>query len=386
MRVTHVITRLIIGGAQENTVATVLGLRDFPDIEVDLVSGPTTGKEGSMVSSIGKEDLLELEPDLVRPVSPLRDLRAYRNLRTRFKRTKPRIVHTHSGKAGVIGRLAAASAGVPVIIHTIHGPSFGPFQGWISNLIFTAAERRAGRVTHHFISVADAMSQQYLAAGIGHPDQYTTIRSGFNLQPYLDATNDSELRQQLGLQPDDFVVGKIARLFKLKGHQDLFAVAGKIVEQAPKTKFLIVGDGPWRGKFERELAVHGLLPHFVFTGLIPPDQVYRYVGIMNCLVHLSLREGLPRALPQAMAAGKAVIAYDCDGAREVCLDGKTGCLLKPGDRATLVEKLVMLAQSSDLRHQLGENGRALVREQFDQQTMVDQIHALYRRLMKERGQ
>lgn len=384
MRVTHVITRLIVGGAQENTLATVLGLDRINGVSVDLVSGPTLGSEGSLEHLVAERGLLEIEPKLVRPVHPFRDFLAFQNITSRFRERRPQIVHTHSGKAGVIARLAAKKAGVPVIVHTIHGPSFGPFQGTPSNFIFKMAERRAGRATTHFVSVADAMTTQYLAAGIGRKDDYSTIRSGFDLAPFLNSQNNPELRQTLGIKPDDFVVGKIARLFKLKGHEDLFAVAGQVIKKSPQVKFLIVGDGPWRERFEKLLAIHGIRPHFLFTGLIPPSEVCRYVGIMDCLVHLSLREGLPRALPQAMAAGKPVIAYDCDGAREVCIDRETGFLLQPGDQDGLADTLVTLSKSSDLQHQLGENGRALVRDQFDQQKMVDEIYALYQRLMKER--
>lgn len=380
MRVTHVITRLIIGGAQENTVATVLGLGRQPDLQLELVSGPTTGPEGTLEHEIHEPVTLAIEPHLIRAVQPVRDYLALRNLTTRFRQSRPDIVHTHSGKAGVLGRLAAHRAGVPLIIHTIHGPSFGTFQGFLANRLFGAAERRAAGATSHFISVADAMTRQYLEAGIGQADQFTTIRSGFDLAPYLQATNDKTLRSRLGIAADDIVVGKIARLFKLKGHEDLFAATAAIVAQVPRIKFLLVGDGPWRERFEKQLAVSGLRPHFVFAGLVSPSDVPRYVGIMNFLIHLSRREGLPRALPQAMAAGKSVIAYDCDGAREVCLPKRTGFLLNPGELPGLVNAVVTLAKSSDLRHQLGENGRVLAREQFDVVKMVDSILALYRRL------
>jgi len=318
MRVTHVITRLVVGGAQENTIATVLGLRKRPGWEVDLISGPTHGPEGSLESSFAEHPgALTILPELVRPVHPWRDWRALQKLTRLFRECRPDIVHTHSGKAGVLGRLAAARADVPVIIHTIHGPSFGAFQGAWANRVFLAAERRAARVTTHFVTVADAMRDQYLAAGLGTPAQYTRVFSGFELEPFLAAKNDLQLRARLGLQPEDIVVGKIARLFKLKGHDDLLAVAPELVRACPRLKFLLVGDGEWRGRLEAEVRAAGLERHFVFTGLVPPTEVPALVGVMNLLVHLSLREGLPRALPQALAAGNPVVAYDCDGAREV---------------------------------------------------------------------
>jgi glycosyltransferase involved in cell wall biosynthesis len=377
MRVTHVITRLIIGGAQENTLATVLGLRQIPGLEVQLISGPTTGPEGSLEIQAGP---LLVVPELIRQVHPLKDLLALRKLESIFRRQKPDIVHTHSGKAGILGRMAAKRAAVPVIIHTIHGPSFGKFQGAAANLIFRAAEKHAARSTTHFVVVADAMRDQYLAAGIGKPEQYTKVFSGFATQPFLDAKDDPELRKKLGIMPGDFVVGKIARLFKLKGHDDLFAAAPELVRQNPKMKFLLIGDGEWRGRFERLAKTHGVERHFIFTGLVPPGEIPKYTGIMDALVHLSLREGLPRALPQALAAGKPVVAYDCDGAREACRDGDTGFLVPPGDLAALKDRLLKLAGDPALCKKMGEAGRNFVRENFPVEKMVHDIYNLYTKL------
>jgi glycosyltransferase involved in cell wall biosynthesis len=386
MRVTHVITRLVVGGAQENTVATVLGLRRQTGLAVDLISGPTTGPEGSLESAFAADPkVLTIFPQLVRPVHPWKDRQALMGLTDIFQHTRPDIVHTHSGKAGIIGRLAAKYAGVPVILHTIHGPSFGPFQNFAANFVFTAAEKYAARVTDHFTVVADAMKQQYLAAGIGRPEQYTKIYSGFPLEPFLTAANQPTLRARYGLQPDDFVVGKIARLFALKGHDDLFAAAPELVRRCPRLKFLLVGDGQWRARLAGLARAQGLEKHFVFTGLVPPAEVPALVGIMDALVHLSLREGLPRALPQALAAARPVIAYDCDGAREVCRDGQTGFLLRPGDLAGLTERLLQLAGQPALRAQMGLRGQALVRENFAVEKMVADTHALYLKLAAERG-
>jgi glycosyltransferase involved in cell wall biosynthesis len=252
MRVIHVITRLIVGGAQENTVASVLGLRQKPGLDVTLVAGPTLGPEGSLESLFaGCPPALTVVPELVRPVNPWLDCLAWKKLTELFRARRPDIVHTHSGKAGILGRLAAARAGVPIILHTIHGPSFGPFQGPLANSVFRAAERYAGRVTTHFVVVADALKRQYLNAGIGHPDQYTKIFSGFPLEPFLAATNDLQIRAKLGLTRDDIVIGKIARLFKLKGHDDLLTIAPELVRLCPQVKFLLVGDGAWRGRLGR---------------------------------------------------------------------------------------------------------------------------------------
>jgi glycosyltransferase involved in cell wall biosynthesis len=386
MRVIHVITRLVIGGAQENTVASVLGLqKKLGSEKVRLISGPETGPEGSLQASLAAAPgTLILIPELVRRIDPWKDLLAWRHLTRLFREQRPDIVHTHSGKAGILGRLAAHRAKTPIVVHTIHGPSFGPFQGPLANGLFLAVERRAGRVTDHFVVVANAMARQYLAAGIGQPGQYTRIYSGFALKPFLSATNDPAVRARWKIAPDDLVIGVIARLFKLKGHDDLFEITPELVRRHPRIKFLLVGDGIWRERFEQRVKAMNMESHFIFTGLIPPTDVPALIGIMDIVVHLSRREGLPRALPQALAAGRPVVAYDCDGANEVCLDNETGFLVQPGDLRTLTEHLTRLAADAMLRERLATRGRQLVRERFDVETMVDDLYALYLKLAAER--
>jgi glycosyltransferase involved in cell wall biosynthesis len=386
MRVTHVITRLIVGGAQENTVATILGLQAYPDIQTTLITGPSPGPEGSMENAFaGKGNLLRILPSLVRPLHPARDLIAFLQLTKMFRATRPDLVHTHSGKAGILGRLAAQRAGVPLIVHTIHGPSFGPFQGSVSNQLFLAAERRAGRCTTHFVSVADAMTRQYLAAGIGQPSQYTRIFSGFPLAPFLEARNDPALRGRLGLAPDDFVVGKIARLYALKGHDDLIAAAPAFLQNQPRAKFLLVGDGLWRERLRNRIRALGLTSRFVFAGLVSPAEIPSCLGVMDVMAHLSRREGLARALTQALAAARPIVAADCDGASEVCRDGETGFLIHPGDTDALVARLTQLAKDKPLRERLGKTGQEFVRQNFAVETMVENIYKLYRRLATEKN-
>ncbi|MFM8471852.1 MAG: glycosyltransferase family 4 protein [Limisphaerales bacterium] len=387
MRVAHVITRLIVGGAQENTIASVLGLRAKPGVEVQLISGPTSGPEGTLEPRIaGIPGLLTIVPELIRPVSPWHDWLALRKLTALFRAQRPDLVHTHSGKAGVLGRLAAHAAGVPLIVHTIHGPSFGPFQGPLANFAFRAAERRAGRVTTHFVSVANAMTEQYLAAGIGRPEQYTRIFRGFDLEPFLNAKNDPALRAKLGIAPDDFVIGKVARLFEHKGHVELLGAAMLLAERFPRIKVLLVGDGNLRPLLTSLPMLPGgklLQGRVVFTGLVRPEEVPGYLGIMDAVAHLSRREGLARVLPQALAAGKPIVAYDCDGAREVCLDNETGYLVKPGNVEAVAHWLSELITKPVLAEKFGARGRELVKEQFPTQRMVDELHALYLRLQAE---
>jgi glycosyltransferase involved in cell wall biosynthesis len=240
-------------------------------------------------------------------------------------------------------------------------------------------------VTDHFVVVADAMRRQYLDAGIGRAGDYSRIFSGFDLEPYLMAARDPALASKLGLSPRDFVVGKIARLFALKGHDDLFAAAPDLVRRIPNIRFLLVGDGEWRPRFEALAQRPGLQGRFVFTGLVPPSEVARHVALMDVLVHLSRREGLPRALPQAAAAGVPLVAFDCDGAGEVCQSDRTGFLLPPGDLSALTAALVRLSADPGLRRSLGQAGRAFVREHFSVERMVEEQDLLYRRLLQSKG-
>ena len=178
---------------------------------------------------------------------------------------------------------------------------------------------------------------------------------------------------------------KIARLFELKGHDDVFAIAPELLRRVSHAKFLFVGDGPWRQRFEDLARQLGLADRFVFAGLVPPAEVGRYVALMDCLVHLSRREGLPRALPQALAAGRPVVAYDCDGAGEVCRPDETGFLIPPGDHGMLLDRLTQLAADPDLRRRLGETGRRWVCERFTINRLVQDQYELYLRLAEERG-
>jgi glycosyltransferase involved in cell wall biosynthesis len=392
MRVTHIITRLVVGGAQENTLATIRGLRTKPDVEINLISGPTTGPEGSLEDEARKifsdsqpstfNPQLTIIPELVRPVHPLKDFIALRKLEKLLREQKPGLVHTHSGKAGILGRLAARRAGVPVIVHHIHGPSFGNFQGALGNFIFTAAERHAARATDHFFCSADAMTRLYLAAGIGNPSMFTRIFSGFNLEPFVNATNDRALRKQLGLEENHFVIGKIGRLFKLKGHADLLTAFAKILPQIPRARLLFVGDGILRGELEAQAHTLGLDGKVIFTGLVPPGEVARYIGLMDCLAHLSYREALSRALPQALAAGKPVVAYDFDGADEICLENETGFIVPTGDVDIAAQRLLQLADNPVLREKFGRAGKAFVRENFSVEKMVDDQYNGYLKLLE----
>ena len=383
MRVVHFITRLIIGGAQENTLLTVEDQhRDFGD-QVALVTGPGLGPEGSLTERArqGGFDFREF-PELRRSLHPGRDWQAACHFLAVLKELKPEIVHTHSSKAGILGRWAAAKAGIPCV-HTIHGASFHYGQHPLAHWVYRQAERWAAQRTAHFISVADDMSAEYVKTGIAPIEKFTTVYSGFEVEPFLNPPIPrEEIRQRWGIQPDEIVIGKIARLFHLKGHEFVLAAAGEVLRRVPRAKFLFVGDGLLRQDYERQIAANGWTDRFVFTGLVPPSQVPELIHAMDIVVHTSQWEGLARVLPQALIAGKPVVSYDVGGAREVVIPHETGFLLPRDSRTELADALVQLATSPEMCHRLGATGRERFTDQFRHQTMTRRIREVYQQVLR----
>jgi len=278
MRVAHVITRLIIGGAQENTLFNVEDQHHLHGDAVCLVSGPATGPEGTLVDRAEQRHLdVRILPELQRNLNPLKDVRAYVAVKRLLREYKPDLVHTHSSKAGIIGRRAAYALGIPCV-HSIHGASFHYGQPAGLYRAYRVAERVADRWCQEFITVCDAMTRQYLDAGIGTPAKFTTIYSGMDVDRFLNPTETkTAVRARLGLANNDIVAVKVARLFNLKGHEYLIDAASRIAAVVPNLKFLLVGDGILRGDFERRIAKLGLTEHFVFAGLVPPAEVTNYI-------------------------------------------------------------------------------------------------------------
>ncbi len=383
MRIAHVITRMIVGGAQENTLFNCEDLvREHGD-DVLLITGPAIGPEGDLLSQGRGEDVpVAYVPALRRSIHPWRDTRSYFAIKRILRDFKPDVVHTHSAKGGMLGRLAASALNVPAIVHTVHGAPFHPYQGRGPRELFRRCEKYAARHCHGLISVADAMTDLMVDAGVASRDMFTTIYSGMDVEPFLRAGEHRErVRLELGFKPEHVVVGKIARLFHLKGHEYIVSAAVQAVEQCPSLRFLFVGDGVLRESLDEMIHEAGLEDHFVFTGLVPPSQIPELVGAMDVLVHASLREGLARALPQALIAGKPAISYNVDGAREVVITDETGILLEPKAIEPLSDAFIQLADDEDLRKQLGDEGQRRFTEQFRHQHMTAEIRRVYERLL-----
>ena len=222
------------------------------------------------------------------------------------------------------------------------------------------------------------MTEHYVNAGIAAPDKFVTIYSGMEVEPFLQPSSNPEvIREELGLKPEHVVIGKIARLFHLKGHEYVIRAAAEVVAEHPNVRFLFVGDGILRGRFEKQIADAGLAGYFLFTGLVPPSKIPDMIHAMNIVVHTSLWEGLARVLPQGMISGKPVVSYDVDGAGEIVIPGETGYLLPPKSVHELAEALIKLAGDATLRQQLGQAGRDRFTEQFRHQTMTRRIRDEY---------
>ena len=378
MRIVHVITRLIVGGAQENTLLSCEGQHDRGH-DVTLVTGPAVGPEGSLMGRAKAYGYRVVEVDeMRRSILPVKDYRTYHRLVRVFRGLKPDVVHTHSSKAGILGRWAADKAKAPVIVHTIHGLAFTASTSRMVNSVYKALERQTAPITTKIVCVADAMAEQSLAAGVGTRGQYVTVYSGMETGPFLDPPRAREaVRADLGLREADVAIGTIARLFHLKGHDDLLHMAPSLCARHPRLKFLWVGDGLLRPAFERRIAEMGLQDRFVLTGLVPPARIPELANAMDVLVHPSRREGLARALPQGSLAAKPVVTYDVDGNREGVIDGQTGVVVRPFDRDAMARAIDLLLADGELRRSMGAAGRAFALRRFDAGVMVEALDKLY---------
>jgi glycosyltransferase involved in cell wall biosynthesis len=381
----HIITRMILGGAQENTLLTCQGLLEKGH-QVLLLTGPTTGPEGELLAEARARGVeVEEISCLLRPVSLLRDWRAYCRLRERLRELAPQIVHTHSSKAGVLGRAAARAAGVRTVVHTIHGLPFHRYNNRLLNSIYISAEKFAAARCDRIISVADAMTRQAVAAGVAPPEKFVTIRSGMEIEPFVNAPRiRAELRERLGYGADDFVVVKLARLFELKGHDALLKAASQVVKQDNRLRLLFIGDGLLRGQLEATAEQLGLRERVHFAGLVPAREVPGYLAAGDLLVHASLREGLPRAVPQALLTGTPVVALDLDGAPEIVHDGQTGLLTPAGDTSALAAAILKMMTDPELAARTASAGRDLAARLFSAEKMVEAIVELYTELLPGR--
>jgi glycosyltransferase involved in cell wall biosynthesis len=391
MRIVHIITRLILGGAQENTLITcrLLARRGH---HVTLITGPALGPEGELFHQTANAgyDVIILDA-MRRAILPGKDILTYIQLKNLLRKLRPDIIHTHSAKAGILGRWAGGAlkgrlepgTKKPYVVHTIHGLAFHPYLNPLLNRLYIAMEKSAGNCTDAFITVADAMTEKARAAGIGLNKPWTTAYSAIDEELFLKKPSHEEFkafRQTYGIPDHAVVLVTVARLAELKGHKYIIASAKRLMTRFKNCYWLFVGDGALTEQIKNQIRTDGLDGRVKFTGLLPPEQIPPAIHASDILVHCSLREGLARVLPQAMLCAKPVVSFDIDGAKEV-VNEKTGFLIEPEDVDGLTEACVKLIENPHLCLTLGNAGMKSVVEKFAPDTMVNTIEKVYKELI-----
>jgi glycosyltransferase involved in cell wall biosynthesis len=385
-KILHILTAFSVGGATEGVIALAHGLQK-KGYTVEIATGPNVASEGDLFDEANALGLrVTVFPELVKTVSPVQDLRAFVALYDFICRGRFDIVHTHTAKAGILGRLAAAVAGVPLVFHTLHLLSFTAHQARPLRRLFIWLERLAARYTTGFTSVSQTMIAAHLSNGIGRPEQYRVVRSGlheaFFSHHFEPAALKAHYAQKFGFAESDFIISKISRLTKLKGHGFLLDAMPQVLQHVPNAKLLFVGGGDYEPELRRYVAQRGLQSVVRFTGVVPPAEVANLVAISDVIAHTSLHEGLARVIQEAMAMAKPVVCFNLDGASEMITDGETGFLI-PASPVTaesirlLAEKLILLAQQPDLRAAFGQAAFQRAYPSFTNAAMTDAIEALY---------
>jgi glycosyltransferase involved in cell wall biosynthesis len=384
VEVCHVITRLDLGGAQENTLYTVRHLGE--PFRASLVCGPG-GMLDEEVRGDSRIDSVFV-PGLVRPIRPWSDAAGLLGLREVFRKKRPAIVHTHSSKAGVLGRIAARLAGVPIVVHSIHGFGFNDRQPEPLRAGLVLLERAVAPLTTHFIAVSRANLGQGAALGIIPRGRGSLIRSGIAIEPFVRAARErgqcgaAALRRQIGMPGEGPLVGMVACLKPQKAPLDFVEVARRVAHEVPQARFLIAGDGPLRPAIEARARAVGLEGRLHLLGW--RRDLPRVMAALDVLVLTSLWEGLPRVIPEGIAAGVPVVATAVDGTADILVDGENGMVCRPGDVAGLAVRVVALLRDPVLGSRLAGRALGLLAE-FDIDRMVRAQEELYLDLLRESG-
>ena len=379
--VVHIITKLELGGAQQNTLFTVAHL-DRNAYSPVLISGI----EGILVDEAKqlKDVNIYFLSELVREIKPLKDLKALVKIRRVLKQIRSDvqsskvIVHTHSSKAGIIGRWAARLAGIRLVVHSVHGFSFNDYQPTLVRALYIFLERITARITTAFVTVSGADREEGIRKGIFKKDDVILIRSGIDIEQFGDLPDDRiSLRGSLGIDQDAPAVAMIACFKPQKAPLDFVRVAKRVLDEREDALFYLVGDGLLRPQVEKLIEELNIGDKIVLLGW--RRDIPEIMHSIDLLVLTSLWEGLPRVLPQAMASSVPVVATNVNGAPEAIRDGLNGYLLPPGDIAGMAKKIVYLINNPDEARAMGRKGRKLV-EEFDVWKMVKQQEVLYQNL------
>jgi len=375
-RVLHVITRLIRGGADENTVFTVEGM-DPDRYEAFILAGRGSEPEGFSPLVQACTTIL---PELVRDPHPLHDLVALWKLTRMMRRGRYDIVHTHTAKAGFLGRLAARWARVPHVVHTLHGVTFHDHVHPLVRAFYVWLERVAAPCCDVLISVGEDVKRKYLDEAIGRSDQYVTIPSGMDTAPFREARERPEcgrvpVRAHFGFTDDDVVVGMVSRLEPRKGYRFLFEAIARLAPDFPHLRALVVGEGDERRELERLAASRGIADRVRFAGY--RADVAGAIAAFDVAVLTSLWEGLPRVLVQYSLLERPIVTFEVEGSREVVEDGASGYVVPLRDVDALVDRLRRLVANAELRAEFGRRARERVEGRWDVEIMVRRIAEVY---------
>ena len=377
VKVCHIITKLELGGAQQNTLYTVNHLNS-EKFEALLVcgSGGLLDKETESLKQVKTVFL----PSLIRSANPFNDLFSLIKLYRILKSEKPHIVHTHSSKAGILGHWAAYFAGVPVIIHTFHGFGFHDFQSWPVKTLFVLIEKVTALISHKLIVVAKDNIDKALKHGIGRKEQYMVIRSGIETKKFASANFDkTALKASLGIPQNSSVVTTIGPFKPQKNLKDFIAAASLVSSKRPGTVFLVIGDGKQRAELESLISALKLKDAIKLLGW--RRDIAELLSVSDIFVLTSLWEGLPRSVLEAMSSALPVVANSVDGTREIVKDCESGYLVEPKNPDKTAEKILELLENPELRSKMGAFGRELITTEYDIDFMVRQQEELYSELL-----
>ena len=373
IKLLYVITKLELGGAQKQLLYTIAHIGG--NFEIWLA----TQNEGFLLSEALSIPGLKVKliSSLVRPIRPLKDIRAFFILFRLIRREKFDIVHTHSSKAGILGRWAARLAGVPVILHTIHGFAFHDRQNRLRKNLYICFERFTAKITSRLIAVSQAVIRKGLKVRIGKPQQYQCIYYGIEKERFSSKIDKVSIKQHLGL--NGRVIGTISCLKPQKAIGSFLKAAVLVKEKFPRANFLIVGDGCLRARLEKLSQNLELGENLVFPGW--RHDIPEMLAAMEIFVLSSLWEGMPIAVLEAMAAGLPVVATAIDGTQEIVIDRETGFLVTPGDERILAQAITDLLEDENLGRKMGRKGQQLLSSgPFEPQRMIGDISSLYRTL------
>lgn len=380
IKVLHIITRLDKGGSAENTFLTVKGL-DKERYDVTLMSGPVQNPIQERRTQVEECGIPTIHiPVLVRNINVVYDSIALFKIWRLLAKEKFDVVHTHTSKAGLLGRFAARLAGVPLIVHTPHGHVFFGYFGPLKTKIFILLEKLASRMSDRIVALTHREKADYISYKICPEEKIVVIHSGIELDKFQEynLAEKTKLKKETGIPEDSFVVGTAGRLVPVKGPEFLIKASQTILSEHPDTYFVFAGDGPLKEDLEKKATEAGVEKNIVFLGW--RDDIARILAAFDVFCLPSLNEGMGRVLVEAMAHGIPIVASDAGGIPDLVTHGRNGFLVPPKNPEELARHIQILIQNEDERRKMGEAGKKMA-QRFSHDTMVKNIAELYEELL-----